>query len=79
MEDCDVCILLVDAILGMESQDVNIFALAQKRQKGIVILINKWDLIDKETNTSRDLEKEIRERIAPFTDVPILLFPQQKK
>jgi len=79
MEDCDVCILLVDAILGMESQDVNIFALAQKRQKGIVILINKWDLIDKETNTSRDLEKEIRERIAPFTDVPILFISATEK
>jgi len=79
MEDCDVCILLVDAILGMESQDVNIFALAQKRQKGIVILINKWDLIDRETNTSRDLEKEIRERIAPFTDVPILFISATEK
>lgn len=79
MEECDVCILLVDATLGMESQDVNIFALAQKRQKGIVILINKWDLIDKETNTSRDLEKEIRERIAPFTDVPILFISATEK
>lgn len=79
MEECDVCVLLVDATLGMESQDVNIFALAQKRQKGIVILINKWDLIDKETNTSRDLEKEIRERIAPFTDVPILFISATEK
>lgn len=79
MEECDVCILLVDATLGMESQDVNIFALAQKRQKGIVILINKWDLIDKETNTSRDLEKEIREKIAPFTDVPILFISATEK
>ena len=79
MEECDVCILLVDATLGMESQDVNIFALAQKRQKGIVILINKWDLINKETNTSRDLEKEIRERIAPFTDVPILFISATEK
>jgi len=79
MEECDVCVLLVDATLGMELQDVNIFALAQKRQKGIVILINKWDLIDKETNTSRDLEKEIRERIAPFTDVPILFISATEK
>ncbi|MEY3321242.1 MAG: hypothetical protein RLZZ417_825 [Bacteroidota bacterium] len=79
MEECDVCVLLVDATLGMESQDVNIFALAQKRQKGIVILINKWDLIDKETNTSRDLEKEIREKIAPFTDVPILFISATEK
>jgi GTP-binding protein len=79
MEECDVCILLVDATLGMESQDVNIFALAQKRQKGVVILINKWDLINKETNTSRDLEKEIRDRIAPFTDVPILFISATEK
>jgi GTP-binding protein len=79
MEECDVCILIVDATLGMEAQDVNIFALAQKRQKGVVILINKWDLIDKETNTSRDLEKEIREKVAPFTDVPILFISATEK
>jgi len=79
MEECDVCLLLIDAVTGMEAQDVNIFSLAQKRNKGIVILVNKWDLVAKETNTSRDVEKEIRERIAPFTDVPILFISAMEK
>ncbi len=72
IEDCDVCILIIDARTGMEAQDMKIFSLAQKRNKGIMILANKWDLMDKETNTARDQEEEIRKKIAPFNDVPIL-------
>lgn len=72
IEDCDICVLMVDATRGIESQDINIFSLAQKNRKGIVILINKWDLIEKETNTMKEFEKEIKNKIAPFTDVPIL-------
>jgi GTPase len=72
LEECDVCIIVIDATLGVEAQDLNIFRLAQKRRKGIVILINKWDLMDKETNTARDFEYEIKRRLAPFTDVPVL-------
>ena len=72
IEDADVCILMVDAQDGMTAQDMSIFRLAQKRNKGIVILINKWDLMQKETNTARDYEATVREKIAPFTDVPIL-------
>ncbi len=72
IEHSDVCILVVDATRGFEGQDQNIFWLAEKNRKGIVILINKWDLIDKDTMTSVEYEKRIREEIAPFTDVPIL-------
>lgn len=72
IEEADVCLLMVDAVDGFESQDMSIFSLALKRNKGIVLLINKWDLVEKETNTARDIEKALRKRIAPFTDVPIV-------
>ncbi|MCB9307364.1 MAG: ribosome biogenesis GTPase Der [Lewinellaceae bacterium] len=72
VEDADVCLLVLDATQGLESQDLNILRLAQKRHKGVVILVNKWDLIDKETNTARDYEAAIKKRIAPFSDVPVL-------
>src|SRR5690554_274546 len=72
IEHADVCILMVDATRGFEGQDQNIFWLAEKNKKGIVILINKWDLIEKGTMTALEYEKRIREEIAPFTDVPIL-------
>lgn len=72
IESCDVCIIMIDATSGMEAQDLNIFSLAQRNHKGIVILVNKWDLFEKETNTMRDYEENIKKRIAPFTDVPII-------
>ena len=72
IEYCDVAILVIDASRGFEGQDENIFWLAEKNKKGIVILVNKWDLIEKETNTMRDFEAQIRKEIAPFTDVPII-------
>ena len=72
IEYSDVIILMVDATRGFESQDQNIFWLAEKNRKGVVILINKWDLIEKETNTMRDFEAEVRRQIAAFTDVPIV-------
>lgn len=72
IEYSDVVIIMVDATLGWESQDMNIFGLAQKNRKGIVILVNKWDLVEKETNTMRDFEAKIKERIGQFTDIPIL-------
>ncbi len=72
IEHADVCILVIDATRGFEGQDQNIFWLAEKNRKGIVILVNKWDLVEKDTMTSHDYEKRIREEIAPFTDVPIL-------
>ena len=72
IEHADVCILLLDATRGFDGQVQNIFWLAQRNNKGIVILVNKWDLVEKETNTTRDFEKKIREQMEPFVDVPIL-------
>ena len=73
IEDADICLLMIDAQTGIEAQDMKIFSLIQKRKKGIVIMVNKWDLIkDKETNTARDYESAIKSRIAPFNDVPVI-------
>tara|TARA_B100000963_G_scaffold73907_1_gene61979 strand:- start:10249 stop:11553 length:1305 start_codon:yes stop_codon:yes gene_type:complete len=72
IEHSDVCILVVDAERGFESQDQRIFHIADRNQKGIVILVNKWDLISKSTETSKKFIKDIKEKISPFTDVPIL-------
>ncbi len=80
MEESDVCMLMVDAQTGLEMQDVSIFRLAQRRNKGIVIVVNKWDLVEnKETNTARDFERTIHQRIAPFTDVPIVFVSATEK
>lgn len=80
IEDADVCYLMLDAKLGIESQDMSILDLIQKRKKGLVVLINKWDLVeDKETNTARDFEAKLREKMAPFTDVPILFISVLEK
>jgi len=72
IEYSDVIVLVVDATRGFEGQDQSIFWLAEKNRKGVVILINKWDLIEKETNTLRDFEAMVRKQIEPFTDVPIV-------
>jgi GTP-binding protein len=73
IEEADVCLLLIDAKMGIESQDLSIIDLVVKRRKGLVILVNKWDLVtNKETNTAKELEEKIRKKIAPFTDVPIV-------
>jgi len=73
LEEADICLLMIDATAGIEAQDLNIFSLAQKRKKGIVILVNKWDLIeDKETNTAKEFTEKIKRRIAPFVDLPIV-------
>lgn len=79
MDEADVCLLLLDAEKGITQQDLNIFSLAAKKGKGIVLLVNKWDLMTKETNTARDYEKELKERIAPFTDVPVLFISAKDK
>jgi GTP-binding protein len=72
IEECDIAIILIDAVLGIEAQDMAIFSLAQKNRKGILWVVNKWDLMEKETNTARDYEKIIKEKTAPFTDVPVV-------
>nr|WP_294793610.1 ribosome biogenesis GTPase Der [uncultured Mucilaginibacter sp.] len=72
LEEADVIILMIDAVEGFESQDMNIFHLAEKNKKGIVIVVNKWDLIEKNNKTIKVFEEMIREKTAPFTDVPIV-------
>lgn len=72
IEHCDVALMVIDATRGFEGQDEKIFWLAEKNRKGVVVLVNKWDLVDKETNTMRDFERQIKEKIAPFTDVPVI-------
>jgi GTPase len=72
IESADVCLLLVDASQGFQSQDMNIFSLAARNNKGVVVLVNKWDLIEKDHKTSKEFEASIRESIAPFQDVPII-------
>jgi GTP-binding protein len=79
IEHSDVCILVIDATRGFEGQDQSIFWLAEKNRKGIVILVNKWDLVEKDTMTARDYERKIREEIQPFTDVPILFVSATEK
>ncbi len=73
IDEADVCILMIEAQEGIQHQDMSIFKLAQKRNKGIVLVVNKWDLIeDKETNSARDYEAELKKKIAPFNDLPII-------
>jgi len=72
LEDSDVVILMIDAKDGIEAQDINIFHLAEKNKKGIVILVNKWDTVEKDHKTAKEFEQSIRSKIAPFTDVPII-------
>ena len=72
IEYSDVCLLLIDATQGIETQDVNIFGIIQRNKKGLVILVNKWDLIEKDTHTTKQFEEAIYKRIAPFKDVPII-------
>ncbi len=79
IEESDVCMLMIDATVGVEAQDLSIFRLAQRRNKGIVILVNKWDLVEKETNTARDFEKVIKERFAPFRDLPVVFISALEK
>jgi GTP-binding protein len=79
MDEADVCMLLLDAEKGITAQDLNIFSLAARKGKGIVILVNKWDLLGKETNTARDYEAELKKRIAPFSDVPVLFISAKEK
>ena len=79
IEESDVVFLIIDAKDGLEAQDVNIFQLAQNRRKGIVILVNKWDLVEKDTNTHKVFTEKIHEKIAPFKDVPIMFISALEK
>lgn len=79
MDEADVCLLMLDAEKGITAQDLNIFSLAARKGKGLVLLVNKWDTVEKATNTARDYEKELKNRIAPFTDVPVIFISALEK
>ncbi len=79
IEDSDVCLLMLDASRGIESQDVSIFHLIERNKKGCVILVNKWDLIEKDNSSTNEFTKQIKERIAPFVDVPIVFISALSK
>ncbi len=72
IENADVCVLMIDATQGMEAQDMNVFNLIVRNRKGCVLVVNKWDLFEKDTNTMREYTEALRRRIAPFDDVPII-------
>jgi len=79
MDEADVCLLLLDAEKGITAQDLSIYSLAIRKGKGIVLLVNKWDMMEKATNTARDYETELKKRVAPFTDVPIIFISALEK
>ncbi|MEN9600058.1 MAG: hypothetical protein RL596_2379 [Bacteroidota bacterium] len=79
MDEADVCLLVLDADKGITAQDITIFALAARKGKGIVVLVNKWDLVEKETNTARDYEQLLKKKMAPFSDVPVLFISVKDK
>jgi len=79
VDEADVCLLLLDAEKGIAAQDLSIFAMAVKKGKGIVVLVNKWDVMPKETNTARDYEVELKKRFAPFSDLPIIFISALEK
>ncbi len=80
IENADVCVLMIDATRGIEAQDMNIFQLIQRNQKGLVVAVNKWDLVEnKDVKSMKFFEDAIRERMAPFTDFPILFVSAKTK
>lgn len=79
IDEVDVCMIVIDAEAGLTSQDINIFSLAARKGKGVVLLINKWDTVEKETNSARDYEKNLQQKIAPFTDVPVIFISAKEK
>jgi GTP-binding protein len=72
LEDSDVCIVIIDAVRGLESQDVNIISLAHRQGKGMVLMVNKWDLIEKDSKTSEKYKKEILEKLSPIDYIPVI-------
>jgi GTP-binding protein len=79
IEDCDVCLFMIDANHGIQKQDLSIFSVIERNKKGVVLLINKWDTVEKETATLKEYEDEIISKIAPFTDLPILFISALNK
>ena len=79
IEDCDVCLFMIDGTEPVQNQDMSIFSVIEKNKKGIVLLVNKWDLIEKDTSSTKKYEESIKERLAPFTDLPIVFISALNK
>lgn len=79
IENSDVCVLMLDATAGLEAQDLNLFGLARRNNKGVVVVVNKWDLVEKENNTLKEFEAFVRSRLAPDNDVPVVFTSVVKK
>ena len=79
MDEADVCLMVIDANNGITAQDLSIFSQAAEKGKGIVMLVNKWDLMAKETNTAKEYEKQLKKRLEPFSDVPVLFISATEK
>ena len=79
MDEADVCFIVLDAVKGITAQDITIFSLAVRKGKGVVVLVNKWDMVEKTTNTPRDYEKALKQKLAPFTYVPIIFISAKEK
>ncbi|HEX2616846.1 MAG TPA: GTP-binding protein, partial [Flavobacteriales bacterium] len=79
IEESDVCLLLIDAQDGVNHQDLHIYSMIERNGKGVVVVVNKWDLIEKDTHTAKAYEAQVRERLAPFNDVPILFTSVSEK
>ncbi len=79
IESSDICLLMIDGTRGLESQDLNIISLILKNSKGLILLVNKWDLVEKENNTSKKVEEEIKSKTAPFVDYPVLFISATNK
>ncbi len=79
MDEADVCLIMLDAEKGITAQDLSIFSLASRKGKGVAVLVNKWDLVEKSTNTAKEYEKVLKQRMAPFNDVPILFISVKDK
>ena len=79
IENVDICLLMIDAQHGMEAQDLNILHLIERNNKGVVLIVNKWDLVDKSSNTHKEYERKIKEKTAPFTDIPVIFTSVKEK
>jgi GTPase len=79
IDEADICLLMLDAVKGIAAQDLNIFSQVVKKGKGIVVLVNKWDLVEKETQSAATYEKQIKQRLAPFSDIPVLFISAKDK
>ncbi|MFM2283238.1 MAG: hypothetical protein RL222_742, partial [Bacteroidota bacterium] len=79
IDEADVCILVLDALEGISAQDLKIFSIIEQRKRGVVILVNKWDAVEKDSKTILEFEARIKQKIAPFTDVPILFISAKEK